>query len=281
MDSLVSTEWLEAELGAPDLRILDATFFLPGMGRDAKAEFEAAHIPGAVFFDIDEIADHDNPVPHMFPPAHKFASRMQSLGIGDGNRVVVYDNSPLHTSARAWWMLKSFGAHYVAILDGGMQKWTAEGRPTESVSLPHRHGHFTALLDEGALADKALVRSVVGQASHVIADARATARFLGETGEPRAGLASGHIPGARSLPQSEFFRADNSFKQGDELKAAFDAAGVDLAKPLVTTCGSGVTACVILFGAHLLGKRDMQLYDGSWSEWGADPDTPKARGAAA
>ena len=281
MESLVSTEWLDAELGAPDVRVVDATLFLPGMGRDARAEYEAAHIPGAVHFDIDEIADHDSPTPHMLPPAHKFASRMQTLGIGDGNRIIVYDNSPLHTSARAWFMLKAYGAHYVAILDGGMQKWAAEGRPLESVVHSHRHGHFTALLDEGAVVDKAFVRAAIGTGSHVIADARATPRFTGDAAEPRPGLASGHIPGSRSLPQSEFFRADNSFKQGGELRAAFDAAGVDLAKPLVTTCGSGVTACVILFGAHLLGKEDAKLYDGSWSEWGADPDTPKARGAAA
>ena len=280
MDSLVSTDRLNAELGAPDLRIVDATLFLPGMGRDARAEHEAAHIPGAVFFDIDEIADRDNPSPHMFPPAHKFASRMQSLGIGDGNRIVVYDNSPLHSSARAWWMLKSFGAHYVAILDGGLQKWTAEGRPVESGRHPHRHGHFTTLLDERAVVDKAAVLGLLGQDSHVIADARPAPRFAGEAEEPRAGLASGHIPGSRSLPQSEFFRADNTFKRGVELRAAFEEAGVDLARPLVTTCGSGVTACVILFGAHLLGKSDLQLYDGSWSEWGADPATPKAGGAA-
>lgn len=281
MDSLVSTEWLEAELGAGDLRVIDATLFLPGMGRDARAEHAAAHIPGAVYFDIDEIADHDSPFPHMLPPAHKFSSRMQSLGIGDGNRVVVYDDSPLHSSARAWFMLRAFGAHYVAILDGGLQKWTAEGRPLESESRPHRHGHFTALLDEKAVADKAFVRGLIGTGSHVIADARAAPRFTGEAAEPRPGLASGHITGSRSLPQSDFFRADNSFKQGGELRAAFDAAGVDLAKPMVATCGSGVTACVILFGAHLLGKEDVKLYDGSWSEWGADPSTPKATGAAA
>ena len=281
MDSLVTTAWLEAELGAPDLRVVDATLFLPGMGRDARAEYEAAHIPGAVYFDIDEISDSGTAIPHMLPPAHKFASRMQTLGIGDGNRIVVYDDSPLHSSARAWFMLKAFGAHYVAILDGGLQKWAREGRPLESAAHPHRHGHFTALLDEGAVVDKAFVRGVVGTGSHVIADARATPRFTGEAAEPRLGLASGHIPGARNLPQNEFFRADNSFKQGGELRAAFDSAGVDLAKPMVTTCGSGVTACVILFGAHLMGKEDVALYDGSWSEWGADPDTPKALGAVA
>ena len=280
MDSLVSTDWLEAELGAGDLRILDATLFLPGMNRDARAEYEAAHIPGAAYFDIDEIADSDNPVPHMFPPAHKFASRMQALGVGDGNRIVVYDNSPLHTAARAWWMLRSFGARHVSILDGGLQKWLAEGRPIESGDQPQRQDHFSASLDRRAVVDKAFMLGLVGGESHVVADARPAERFTGAAAEPRAGMGSGHIPGSRSLPQSHFFGADNGFKAGAELKAAFDAAGVDLAKPLVTTCGSGVTACVILFGAHLLGKQDLQLYDGSWSEWGADPDTPKAQGEA-
>jgi thiosulfate/3-mercaptopyruvate sulfurtransferase len=280
VDSLVSTSWLEAELGAGDLRVVDATLFLPGMGRDARAEYAAAHIPGARYFDIEEIADSENALPHMFPPAHKFASRMQSLGVGDGDRIVVYDHSPLHTSARAWWMLKAFGAHHVAILDGGMQKWAAEGRPTESGAPSHSPGHFTASLDGNAVVDKAFMLGLVGAASHAVADARPGARFTGEAGEPRAGMASGHVPGSLSLPQSEFFQADNSFKQGEALEAAFANAGVDLERPLVTTCGSGVTACVILFGAHLLGKRDLQLYDGSWSEWGADPDTPKARGRA-
>jgi thiosulfate/3-mercaptopyruvate sulfurtransferase len=281
VESLVSTDWLEAELGAPDLRVIDATLFLPGMGRDARAEYATAHIPGAAFFDIDEIGDHDSAFPHMLPPAHKFASRMQTLGIGDGNRIIVYDNSPLHSAARAWFMLRAYGAHHVAILDGGLQKWAAEGRSLESASQPRRHGHFTALLDEAVVADKAFVHGLIGTGSHVIADARAGPRFAGEAAEPRPGLASGHIPESRSLPQSEFFLADNSFKQGGALRAAFAAAGVDLGKPLVATCGSGVTACVILFGAHLLGKEDVKLYDGSWSEWGADPDTPKARGAAA
>lgn len=280
MDPLVSTGWLEAELGAPDLRVLDATLFLSGMGRDARAEYEAAHIPGAAFFDIDEIADHDNPLPHAFPSAHEFASRMRALGISDGNRIVIYDNSPLHSAARAWWMLRSFGAREVAILDGGLQKWAAEGRPLEAGPAQCGQGHFSARLDEQALVDKAFMLGQIGGDSHVIADARPAARFAGEVDEPRAGLTSGHIPGARSLPQSDFFQGDNSFKRGESLHAAFDAAGVDLARPLVATCGSGVTACVILFGAHLLGKDDARLYDGSWSEWGADPATPKAKGPA-
>jgi len=280
MDPLVSTEWLEAELGAPDLRVIDATAFLPGSGRDARAEYEAGHIPGAVLLDIEDVSDHDSPLPHMLPSAEKFASRMQSLGLGDGSRFVVYDNSPLHTSARIWWMLKVYGAHYAAILDGGFQKWTAEGRPVESGSQPHRHGHFTPMFDLAAVADKAELLGLVGAGSHEIVDARPAARFAGEAAEPRAALASGHIPGARNVPQSAFFNADNSWKRGPELRGLFDAAGVDLDKPMVTSCGSGVTAAVVLFGAHLLGKQDVRLYDGSWSEWGADPDTPKATGAA-
>ncbi|HST36467.1 MAG TPA: 3-mercaptopyruvate sulfurtransferase [Allosphingosinicella sp.] len=277
MDSLVSTAWLEAELGAPDLRVVDASFFLAAMGRDAKAEYAAAHIPGAVFFDIDEIADLESPFPHMLPSDHKFASRMMSLGIGDGSRVVVYDNSPLHSAARAWWMLRAFGASQVALLDGGLQKWTAEGRPLAAGAEPHRHGHFTPLRDHDAAIDKAGLLALDG---HEIVDARSAPRFSGEEAEPRPGLAAGHIPGSRNVPQSAFFSADNIWKQDDALRAVFDAAGVDLGKPMVTTCGSGVTAAVILFGAHLLGKEDVRLYDGSWSEWGADPATPKATGAA-
>jgi thiosulfate/3-mercaptopyruvate sulfurtransferase len=280
MDSLVSTSWLEAELGAAELRVIDATAFLPGTGRDARGEYEAAHIPGAVFFDIEEVSDRDSPLPHMLPPPHTFASRMQSLGLGDGNRFVVYDNSPLHSAARAWWMLKIFGAHYVALLDGGLQKWRAEGRMLASGREHHRHGHFTAFLDGKAVVDQKALRALIGSDGHAIVDARPAARFAGADGEPRPGVEPGHIPGSKNAPQSAFFNADNSWKVGDELQAVFAAAGVDLAKPMVTTCGSGVTAAVPLFGAHLIGKNDVRLYDGSWSEWGADSGTPKATGAA-
>ncbi|MGZ8296784.1 MAG: 3-mercaptopyruvate sulfurtransferase [Allosphingosinicella sp.] len=280
MDSLVTTEWLERELGASDLKVIDATLFLPGEPRDARAEYEAEHVPGAVFLDLEDVSDSSNPVPHMVPPEPKFASRMASLGLRDGQRFVVYDNSPLHSAARAWWMLKSFGAHYVAILDGGLQKWKSEGRPLESGRPQVRHGHFSPSFETGAVVDKATVASLIGDGRHEIVDARGAARFTGEEVEPRPGMGSGHIPGSRNLPQGSLFNPDNSWKRDDELRGAFDAAGVDLDKPLVATCGSGVTACVLLFGAHLLGKEDARLYDGSWSEWGADPATPKATGPA-
>ena len=275
MDSLVSTSWLADELGAQDLKVVDATLFLPTHGRDARAEYEAAHIPGALFLDLATLADSDNDLPNMLPPAHKFASRMQSLGIGDGSRIVLYDNSPLHSAARAWWLLRTFGAVRVAILDGGFQKWTAESRPTESGRPEVRHGHFTPQLDTRAVADKAFMLANLDAGSHQMLDARSADRFAG--GGPDAhGVAGGHIPGSRNLPQDRLFNPDNSFKTGEALRAEFAAAGVDPARPLVTTCGSGITACTLLFGAHLLGADGHKLYDGSWSEWGADPATPKA-----
>jgi thiosulfate/3-mercaptopyruvate sulfurtransferase len=278
VDSLVSTDWLASALGAPDLRVIDASWFLPASGRDARAEFVGAHIPGAVFFDLDDISDPASAFPHMMPDDTRFAGRMGALGLGNGDRIVIYDNSPLHSAARAWWMLRSFGARDVAILDGGLRKWIAEGRPLESGVAAPRRGHFSAALDRAAVADKTAVAALVGDGSEAIVDARSALRFAGAEAEPRAGLASGHIPGSRNLPQGELFEADNRFKDAAGLRSAFDGAGVDLAKPMVTTCGSGVTAAVLLFAAHLLGKDDVRLYDGSWSQWGADPATPKERG---
>jgi thiosulfate/3-mercaptopyruvate sulfurtransferase len=279
MDMLVSTEWLQAELGAADLRILDATWFLPSDGRDALGEYRARHIPGAVFVDIDAISDPASALPHMLPPPYLMASRMQALGVGDGSRVVVYDNSPLHSSARVWWMLRSFGARRVAILDGGIGKWIDEGRPVESGMPTPRRGHFTPVLNREAAASKDEVLGLLGSATQLV-DARSSARFAGEEPEPRPGLAAGHIPGAKNLPQNALFEDGRRWKRGEALRRAFEAAGVDLARPMVTTCGSGVTAAVLLFGAQLLGKEDVKLYDGSWSEWGADPVLPKARGPA-
>jgi thiosulfate/3-mercaptopyruvate sulfurtransferase len=280
MEALVSTDWLAGELGAPDLRVLDASFFLPTDRRDARAEYEAEHVLGAVFLDLDAVADPHHPAPHMVPSEALFASRMRALGLTDGQRFVVYDNSPLHSAARGWWMLKHFGARHVAVLDGGLPKWKAEGRPVESGVRQVRHGHFTPRFNADAVADKQRVLALVGLGSHTIVDARGAARFSGAEAEPRPGMVSGHIPGSRNLPQSSLFNADNTMKRGDQLRAAFESAGVDLDKPLVATCGSGITACVLLLGTHLLGKEDVQLYDGSWSEWGADPATPKATGAA-
>jgi len=278
MELLVSTEWLAGELGAADLRIIDATFFLPTDGRDARAEYQAAHIPGAVFLDLEEIADPDHAAPNMLPAAAKFVSHVQSLGIGDADRIVVYDNSPHHSAARAWWMLKIFGAHKVAVLDGGLQKWTAENRPIKAAPVSPTRGHFTPVFDPALVADKSFVASILHAPSRAIVDARSASRFAGLEPEPRPGVSPGHIPGSRNLPHALLFNPDNSFKRGDALRAAFEEAGVDLAKPLVTTCGSGITAAVLLFGAHLLGKRDVRLYDGSWAEWGSDPSTPKATG---
>nr|WP_295661095.1 3-mercaptopyruvate sulfurtransferase [Polymorphobacter sp.] len=280
MTPLVTTEWLAAELGANDLRIVDATMFLPETGRTARAEFETGHIPGAVFMDLDELVDTGNPVPNMLPSPEKFASRMQALGLGDGSRIVVYDNSPQHSSARAWWMLNLFGAHEISILDGGFAKWQTEGRAIESGKPVVRHRHFTVWGDtKGVRTMQAMIDNLRTKAEQVV-DARPAGRFLGTEPEPRASLRSGHIPGSRNLPSSNLFNPDGTWKQGDALRAAFTDAGVDVDKPLVTTCGSGITAAVLSFGATLLGAKDVGLYDGSWSEWGASPTAPVVTGAA-
>lgn len=279
MDALVSTEWLAQEIGASDLRIVDASWHLPAAGRDARSEFEAAHIPGAVFFDIDEIADTSNPLPHMLPSPEKFASRMQALGLGDGSRIVVYDNSEVRSAARAWWMLRVFGAHQVAVLDGGFQKWQAESRPVESGKPVVRHRHFTPWMDDKAVRSLAQMKANLTTQAEQVLDARAASRFSGSEPEPRPGLRAGHIPGARNLPYKELLNEDGTFKRGEDLRAAFEQTGVDLSRPVVTTCGSGVTAAVLTFGLHLLGHEKVALYDGSWTEWGSQPDTPVITGA--
>ena len=279
MDALVTTEWLANELGANDLRVVDATYVLASDGRDPTAEYEAAHIPGAVFFDVGEISDLTNPLPTMLPPPEKFASRMQSLGLGDGSRIVIYDNSPYRTAARAWWMLRIFGAHDVAVLDGGFAKWQAEGRPVESGKPQHRHRHFTVWADDSQVRTLDQMKANVDSGAEQVLDARSGPRFTGEEPDPRPATHAGHIPGSRNLPYKQLFNDDGTWKTGGALKAEFEKAGIDLSKPLVTTCGSGITAAVLLFGAHLLGN-EAALYDGSWSEWGADMSTPKATGAA-
>lgn len=280
MESLVSTEWLAGEMGASDLRIVDASWHLPDAGRDAAADYAKAHIPGAVFMNLAELVDSAAPLDNTLPTAEKFSSRMQSLGLGDGSRIVLYDDSALKTSARAWFMLKLFGAHDVAILDGGIAKWKAEGRPLAEGKETLRHRHFTAWSDGKNLRSKADLLANLASGAEQVVDARSTGRFTGEEPETRPGVASGHIPGARSLPHGLLFNADGTFKDKAALGAAFAAAGVDLTKPVVTSCGSGITASVLAFALHLLGKEDVALYDGSWSEWGSDADTPKALGAA-
>lgn len=279
MDALVTTEWLAAELQATDLRIVDATYFLAEHGRDAAAEYQAAHIPGAVFMDLAEIADNSSSLPSMLPSPEKFASRMQSLGLGDGSRIVIYDDSPLHTAARAWWMLRVFGAHDVAILNGGLAKWKAEGRDLATGKETLRHRHFTVWADDTHVRSLDQMKANLDSHAEQVVDARSAARFSGEEPDPRPATHAGHIPGSKNIPYTQLFNEDGTWKQGDALRAVFDNAGIDLSKPLVTTCGSGITAAVLAFGAHLLGNN-AALYDGSWSEWGADRTTPKAMGAA-
>ncbi len=278
MDALVTTEWLAGELGARDLRIVDATYVDAATGRDAAAEYDAAHIPGAVFLDLATLRDTDAELPNTVPGPAKFASRMQALGLGDGCRIVLYDSSPWRTAARAWFLLRLFGVRDVAILDGGIAKWRAEGRDIAMGPETPRQRHFTVQPGEAQLRDLPAMKANLDSHAEQIVDARSAARFTGDESDPRAGVASGHMPGARNLPYGVLLNADGTWKRGDALRAAFEDAGVDLARPIVTTCGSGITAAVVAFGAHLLGT-DAALYDGSWSEWGADPSTPKALGA--
>jgi thiosulfate/3-mercaptopyruvate sulfurtransferase len=277
MDDLVSTKWLADHLAEADLVPVDCSAFLPGSGRDALSEFLAAHIPGARFLDIDEVSDKSNPAPHMLPSPEEFGQAMQAIGVGRNDRIVVYDNSPLRTAARGWFMLRHFGAERVAILDGGFQKWVAEGRPTESGEPAPRPARFDAAERQGEVVTKSQVRMGLGVP---LLDARGRARFEGAEADPRPGVAAGHIPGARNLPFASLYRDDGSFKSPDEIRREFVAAGADPASPFVATCGSGVTANSLIFAAHLLGNRDTRLYDGSWSEWGADPSTPKESGPA-
>ncbi|VAW04488.1 3-mercaptopyruvate sulfurtransferase [hydrothermal vent metagenome] len=275
MELLVTTDWLANELGASDLRIVDATKFLPDAGRNPAAEYEAGHIPGAVFMDLGDLTDTNSNVENMLPPPEKFASRMQSLGLGDGSRIVLYDDSPMKSAARAWWMLTIFGAHEVALLDGGISKWKAEGRPLETGKEALRHRHFTVWKDDKDVRSKADMLANLHSKEEQVVDARPADRFSGETPEPRPDMTAGHIPGSTNIPHGQFFNADGTWKSPDEVKAIFDEAGVDLSKAIVTTCGSGMTAAVVSFAAAWAGAEKVALYDGSWAEWGADADTPK------
>ncbi|NBN62418.1 3-mercaptopyruvate sulfurtransferase [Pannonibacter tanglangensis] len=275
---LVSTDWLAAHLTAPDVLVLDASLHLPGSGRDANAEYLQEHIPGAVRFDIDAISDKTNPLPHMLPAPHVFSSMMRKLGIGDGMTLVVYDSLGLFSAARGWWMLKTMGAARVFVLDGGLPKWKAEGRPVEDGAVRRPERHFTARLNHGAVTDLADMRRIVESGARQVVDARSAERFAGTAPEPRPGLRSGHMPGALNTPIARFLNADGTVKDEAGLRAVFAEAGVDLARPVTTSCGSGVTAAVVTLALTLLGHRDLSLYDGSWSEWGGLPDAPVVTG---
>jgi len=280
MDSLVSTEWLAAEIGAPDLVILDATLLDPALGRDAQAEHAAGHIPGARFLDLKTLVDGASALPNTLPTPEFFAGRLAALGVSPETRVIVYDDSPWKTAARAWWMLRAGGFPAVAILDGGLAKWKAEGRPLETGIATPEPAPLAAPTPFARTRDLAAVRANLLNNAEQLVDARSAARFAGEEPE-RAGVTPGHISGSRGLPYSRLFEADGRWKRGPALQAVFAEAGVDSSRPLIVTCGSGITACVVAFGAHLLGRDDVALYDGSWTEWGGDPVTPKATGAAA
>ena len=278
--TLVSTEWLAAHLKDPELRVLDASWYLPTADRDPKAEFAAEHIPGARFFDIDEISDLRSDLPHMAPPVEKFMSRMRAMGVGDGHQVVVYDGAGLFSAARVWWLFRLFGIKNVAVLDGGLPKWKAEGHPVTDEEPVIRDRHMITSVQKNLIKDVTEVARAAKLRDHEIIDARAANRFSGEAAEPRPGLRSGHIPGAKNVPFGNVLNEDGTMKDADALRQTFEAAGVNLDKPAITSCGSGVTAAVLCLALERMGKTDYSLYDGSWSEWGMYADLPIETGDA-
>ena len=277
--TLVSTDWLARHLKDPDLRVLDASWYLPAMARDARAEYQAAHIPGARFFDIDEMSDQRSALPHMAPPTEKFISRMRAMGVGDGHQVVVYDGSGLFSAARVWWTFRLMGKMDVAVLDGGFPKWKAEGREIEDMPPIVRDRHMTVSRQNQLVKDVTQVAHAAKLGEAEILDARSAPRFRGEAPEPRPGLRSGHIPGSKNVPFGDVLNADGTMKSPADLKAVFEGAGVDLKKPAITSCGSGVTAAVLSLALERIGHRNHALYDGSWAEWGMYDDLKVATGA--
>lgn len=276
--TLVSTDWLAAHLKDPDLRVLDASWYLPQQGRDAKAEYDAAHIPGARFFDIDEISDNRSDLPHMVPPVEKFMSKLRAMGVGDGHQVVVYDGAGLFSAARVWWLFRLMGQTNVAVLDGGFPKWQAEGHPVEDLPPVIRDRHMTVRVQNHMVRDVTQVSAAAKLGDHEIIDARSAERYRGDAPEPREGLRAGHIPGSRNVPFGQVLKGDGTMKDADGIRAAFESAGVDLNKPAITSCGSGVTAAILSLALERIGKTDHSLYDGSWVEWGAFPTLPVATG---
>ena len=276
-EALVSTDWLAAHLNAPDVRIVDATWYMPQLEKNARAEYEICHIPGAVYFDIDDIADTDSDLPHMLPSSEKFSSRVRKLGLGDRNRIVVYSTAGGYSAAaRVWWMFRVFGHEDVSVLDGGLKKWLAEERPVEDIVPQMRDRHFSARTNHFLVRNvDQLIRNVDTGKEQVI-DARAADRFAGTGIEPRPCRKKGHIPGSVNVPFHAFLDTDNhhTFKPAEDIARIIDEAGVDTSRQLVTSCGSGVTAAVLSLGLYLLGHKDVAVYDGSWSEWGDHYDTP-------
>ncbi len=276
--TLVSTDWLAAHMRDPDLRILDGSYYLPDAGRDAKAEYQEAHIPGARFFDIDDVADSRSDLPHMAPPVEKFMSRMRAMGVGDGHQVVVYDGAGLFSAARVWWLFKLMGHSDVAVLDGGFPKWVAEGRAVEDMAPVIRDRHMTVRRQAHLVRDVTQVSAASKLRDHEIIDARSPGRFRGEDPEPRPGMRAGHIPGSKNVHYASLLNDDQTMKSPEDTRAIFEAAGVDLSKPAITTCGSGVTAAILSLAMVRMGKDDFSLYDGSWSEWGMFPTVPVSTG---
>ena len=279
-DALVSTQWLAAHLDDPAVRIIDASYYLPAMKKSGRTEFEAKHIPGAVFFDIDDISAEGMDLPHMMPSPEKFSAKVRQLGIGDGVKVVVYDQFGLMSAARAWWMLRVFGHRDVAVLDGGLPKWLAEGRAVAAGPSQAEEKHFTARPNEALLRRVDQVKANLDSKAAQIVDARSAGRWRGEEPEVWPGR-KGRIPGSLNVPFTDLLNPeDKTLKSGEALRARFTDAGVDLDKPIVASCGSGVTACVLALGLYLVGRDDVAVYDGSWAEWGKRDDTPVAVGAA-
>ena len=274
----VTPDWLKQRLSAPDIVVLDASWYLPAQGRDAEAEYRAAHVPGAVRFDIDAMSDETSSLPHMLPRPEVFSSRMRALGIGDGAHIVVYDGLGLFSAPRVWWMLRTFGVRHVGILEGGLPAWMAAGYPTEEgEGRPRERRHFTARLDHGSVADAGDVARALDKGGTQVVDARSGPRFRGEEAEPRPGVRPGHMPGARNVHYAAL-QANGRLKDEASLRAAFAEAGVDLDRPIITSCGSGVTAAIVSLALESLGRPPRALYDGSWAEWGSDETRPVATG---